>query len=77
MEDQWEGATREKRIVKMTEKAMAEQAAKQEQARRCKLNQLTSMMKEIETLKEDDANVGIVNNKMCVDFNGLQKNCHK
>ena len=61
------------RIVKLTEKAMAAQATKHEQERKSKLNQLATMMNEIETLKEDDANVSIVNNKVRVEFSELQQ----
>lgn len=46
----------EKRTVKMTEKAVEENKYRQLQARRYKLSQLTSMVKHIEQLMEDDAN---------------------
>lgn len=63
----------EKRTVKMTEKAVEEHKSRQLHARRNKLSQLTSMIKHIEQLMEDDANVDIVKNKLRVDFSGLQQ----
>lgn len=62
-----------KRTVKMTEKAVEEHKARQIQARRYKLSQLTSLIKLIEQLMEDDANVDTVKNKIRVDFSGLQQ----
>lgn len=62
-----------KRTVKMTEKAAEERKAKQIQARRSKLSQLTSLKRQIEQLMEDDANVNTVKNKLRVDFSGLQE----
>ncbi|XP_051982273.1 cysteine--tRNA ligase-like [Xyrauchen texanus] len=64
---------REKRTVKMTEKAVEEHKSRQLHARRYKLSQLTSMIKQIEQLMEDDANADIVKNKLRVDFSGLQQ----
>lgn len=69
MEEQDSG----KRTVKMTEKAIEEHKAKQLQARRYKLSQLTSLMKHIEQLMDDDENVDTVKNKLRVDFSGLQQ----
>ena len=62
-----------KRTIKMTEKAVEEHKARQIQARKYKLSQLTSLMKLIEQLMEDDANVDTVKNKLRVDFSGLQQ----
>lgn len=57
----------EKRAVKMTEKAVEDHKARQLQARRYKLSQLTSMVKQIEQLMEDDANANTVKKKInCV-----------
>lgn len=50
----------EKRAVKMTEKAVEDHKARQLQACRYKLSQLTSMVKQIEQLMEDDANADTV-----------------
>lgn len=47
--------------------------SRQLHARRYKLSQLTSMVKHIEQLMEDDANADIVKNKLRVDFSGLQQ----
>ena len=63
----------EKRTVKMTEKGMEEQKSRQMQARKNKLGQLTSMIRQIEELMADDANVDIVKNKLRVDFSNLQQ----
>ena len=62
-----------KRTVKMTEKAVEERKARQIQARRRKLSQLTSMVKQIDQLMEDDANVDTVKNKLRVDFSSLHQ----
>lgn len=57
----------------MTEKGVEEHKARQVQARRYKLSQLTTMTKQIEQLMEDDANVNIVKDKLRVDFGHLQQ----
>lgn len=52
-----------KRTVKMTEKAAEEHKARQIQACRSKLSQLTSLKKQIEQLMEDNANGNTVKKK--------------
>lgn len=63
----------EKRAVKMTEKAVEDHKARQLQACRYKLSQLTSMVKQIEQLMEDDANADTVKNKLRVQFSHLHQ----
>lgn len=63
----------EKRAVKMTEKAVEDHKGRQLQARRYKLSQLTSMVKQIEHLMEDDANANTVKNKLRVEFSHLHQ----
>lgn len=53
----------------MTEKAVEDHKARQLQARRYKLSQLTSMVKQI----EDDANANTVKNKLRVEFSHLHQ----
>lgn len=57
----------------MTEKAAKEHVSRQVQARRSKIGQLTSMVKHVEQLMEDDANVDIIKNILRVDFSDLLK----
>lgn len=63
----------EKRIVKVTEKAMEEQKQKQINARKYKLSQLSGMIKQLEELMKNDANADVVKNKLRVDYNRLQQ----
>ncbi len=63
----------EKRAIKMTEKAVEDHKTRQLQARRYKLSQLTSMVKQIEQLMEDDANADTVKNKLRVEFSRLHQ----
>lgn len=51
---------------------MEDQESRKIQARKRKLSQLTSLIKQIEQLMEEDVNVDTVKNKLCVDFSGLQ-----
>ena len=62
-----------KRAIRMTEKGMEGHKARQVQARRYKLSQFTTTVKQTEQLMEDGANVNIVTDKLRVAFSHLQQ----
>ena len=58
----------QKRVIKLTPKALEEKLNKQMRARKCALTQLTSKTKDLESLMEDDSNAYIVERDHLSDY---------